>query len=317
MFVFRFPHLLKTNTTSFIWRSSSLSSTIQGLLKDRVAVVTGSGIGIGRSIATKFSKQGASVVVADFNTKLGEETVHIIKSQGGKAIFIHTDVTKEESIKNCMHQAATHFGSIHVLVNNAVAFVFGHLKGSEKGSKTGTDREITDEDWSRVMDTNVKGYALCIKHAVPYMYKNSLSDHVLDVNQGYGENKIHAGSRGSIVNIASVSSFIAQPEFIPYNCSKGAILQLTKCAALDLASHKIRINAICPGSVETPGSYNHMKLLGISIEEGRKEFSKNPLNRQAAPDEIADIALFLASDMSSFVVGTHIVADGGLTMGPL
>jgi NAD(P)-dependent dehydrogenase (short-subunit alcohol dehydrogenase family) len=130
-----------------------------------------------------------------------------------------------------------------------------------------------------------------------------------------GASTIRAQSRGSIVNICSVSSFIAQPEFVPYNCSKGALLQLTKCCAMDFAKINIRVNSISPGSVETEGSHNHMQLLGLSLEEGRKKFGEsNLMRRQAAPEEIANGALFLASDASSFMTGANMVMDGGGTI---
>ena len=117
------------------------------------------------------------------------------------------------------------------------------------------------------------------------------------------------------MNILSISSNIAQPEFVPYNCSKGAVLQLTRCTAMDLAEEKVRVNAICPGTIETPGSYGHMRLVGLDLDAGRKEFGDSCLlKRQAAPEEIANGALFLASDESSFMTGAHIVMDGGGTI---
>ena len=136
-----------------------------------------------------------------------------------------------------------------------------------------------------------------------------------DNDQGEGVNRIDAGSRGAIVNIASISSFIAQPEFVPYNCTKGAILQLSRCTAMDFAPDKIRVNTVCPGTIETPGSYNHMKLVGLDVEQGRKMFGDSCLlKRQAAPEEIANATLFLASDEASFMTGAHIVVDGGGTI---
>ena len=191
-----------------------------------------------------------------------------------------------------------------IQVNNAVQFVFGHLKGAGNGSKTGTDRDITDEDWHKVWTTNVLGYSRCIKHAVKHTRGNSLSDHVFENEQGEGPCTIRAGSKGAIVNVASVSSYIAQPEFLPYNTTKGAVLQLTKCCAMDLAPEKIRVNAVCPGTIETQGSYGHMKAIGLGIEEGRKVFGDSCLmKRQAAPEEIASGVAFLASDDSSFMTG--------------
>ena len=147
------------------------------------------------------------------------------------------------------------------------------------------------------------------------MKTNELSDVIYDNDQGEGVHRIHAGSRGSIVNIASVSGFIAQPEFMPYNVSKGGILQLTKCTAMDLAKFKIRVNAIAPDVTETPASYNHMRAIQLSIEEGRKQFAEYALlKRMSAPEEIANGAFFLASDQSSFMTGSTLVMDGGRTL---
>ena len=147
------------------------------------------------------------------------------------------------------------------------------------------------------------------------MKTNDLSNVVYDNEQGEGVNRIHAGSRGSIVNISSVSGFIAQPEFLPYNVSKGGIQQLTRCSAMDLAKFKIRVNAIAPDLTETPASYNHMKSINLSIEEGRKLFaSYGLLKRMCAPEEVANLAYFLASDEASFMTGTIVVIDGGRTL---
>lgn len=286
-----------------------------GQLHGKVAVITGSGIGVGRAIAERFAAEGAKVVVADFNEKLGSETLAFIEAAGGTAFFQHTDVTKEESIEACMNAAKTAYGTIHILVNNAVQFVFGHLLGKGNGSGTGTDREITDEDWARVMNAGPIGAAKCTKHAVKIMLENKVTGPIYSNDQGQGVTQINAGSRGNIVNILSISSFIAQPEFIPYNMSKGAGMQLMRCSAKDLAPKKIRVNALCPGTTETPGSYNHMRLLGMTVEEGRKAFAQgNLMQRQAAPAEIANGALFLASDQSSFMTGAQITVDGGETL---
>lgn len=162
---------------------------------------------------------------------------------------------------------------------------------------------------------NVMGYARTIKHAVPLMLQGKKTDNIYEVDEGADISRIDAGSVGTIVNVASVSGFIAQPEFVPYNTSKGAVIQLTRCNAMDLSRHKIRVNAVCPGTIETGGSYNHMKLIGLSVDEGRAQFaSGNCLKRQAAPDEVANGVLFLASDESSFMTGSFIVMDGGETI---
>ena len=158
----------------------------------------------------------------------------------------------------------------------------------------GTVEDASEDDWLRVFKTNVIGYANCIKAVTPVFRK--------------------AGG-GSIINMASVSSFIAQPEFVPYNASKGAISQLTRCSALDLASDNIRVNAICPGSIETAGATKVNIGLGLDPVEANKALAEEALmKRMGKPEEIASVALFLASEDSSFMTGTHIVVDGGATI---
>ena len=284
------------------------------MLSGRVAVITGGASGIGRAIANRFAREGCKVCVADIDEEKGDRTVRHIRENGGNAIFERCDTSDEEAVKRLMSNTVSDFGALNILVNNAVSFVFGHMAG-EGGSGTGTDKEISNEDWERVWNVNVLGYARTIKHAVPYMKQGEKTRNVFEVNEGADTSHIDAGSVGTIVNVASVSGFIAQPEFVPYNTSKGAVMQLTRCNAMDLARHKIRVNAVCPGTIETGGSYNHMKLIGLTVEEGRKEFaSGNCMKRQAAPEEVANGVLFLASDESSFMTGSSIVIDGGETI---
>ena len=173
-------------------------------------------------------------------------------------------------------------GTVNILVNNAAAFVFG------------TVEDVTDADWNRVLGVNVIGTSHCVRHVLPAMRK--------------------AGG-GAIVNLASVSSFIAQPAFIPYNASKGAVLQLTRCLALDLAADNIRVNAVCPGAIKTRATDQHIATLGLDPEEAYLEFGQDsPFKRMGEPSEIAYGALFLASDEASFMTGAHIVMDGGATI---
>ena len=157
----------------------------------------------------------------------------------------------------------------------------------------GEVQDISDADWARVFGVNVIGQAYCVKHVLPHM---------------------RAAGGGSIVNLASVSGFIAQPGFIPYNASKGAVMQLTRCLAMDLAPYHIRVNCVCPGSVLTPATERHKQFVGADREEFLAEAGEsNFMKRVADPREIAYGALFLASDEASFVTGTPLVMDGGLT----
>ena len=251
-------------------------------LKDKVAIVTGSGAGIGRATAELFAKEGARVVVAELEEPGGTETADLIKKAGGQALFHRTDVSDRKNVALMVDAAAKSYGEVNVLVNNAAAFVFGKVE------------EVTEEQWARVFGVNVIGYANCVAAALPHMKR--------------------AGG-GTVVNIASVSSFIAQPSFIPYNASKGAVAQLTRCLAMDLAPFNIRVNGICPGAIRTRATDRHIATLGLDPEKSYKEFGNDALlKRMGEPVEIAYGALFLASGESSFMTGAHIVIDGGATI---
>src|SRR5260370_16962878 len=183
-------------------------------LKEKVAVVTGGGEGIGRATCELFAEEGAAVVIAEKNPETGRRTAQDIVRAGGRAHFIATDVADEGSVARMAVEAARVFGRIHIVVNKAAIFV---LKGID----------ATPEEWRQILDVNVMGPALVAKHVVPLMRQ--------------------AGG-GAIVNIASMSSFIAQPEFVTYNASKAALATMTRCMALDLAPDKIRVNTVCPGT---------------------------------------------------------------------
>eukprot|EP00759_Apiculatamorpha_spiralis_P046597 PhF_6_TR42895/c0_g1_i3/m.64991 len=281
-------------------------------LFNKVAIVTGGAGGIGKAVCQRFIQEGAKVVIADMNNTHGES---LAAALGPNAKYIHVDVGSDDSVKSLFDEAVATFSKLDVLVNNAVCFEFGHLMGKGNGSGLGTDKDISEEAWQKVLNVNLMGYARTTKYAMAQFMKNEINPVLYNNDQGHGVTAINAGSRGVVVNVASVSAFIAQPEFVPYNCSKGAILQLTRCTAMDAAPHKIRINSVSPGTVETPGSYGHMKLIGLPVEEGRKVFGESCLlKRQAAPEEIANGVLFLASDQSSFMTGANIVMDGGGTI---
>ena len=251
-------------------------------LEDKVAVVTGSGAGIGRAIARRFAAEGAAVLVAELDEAAGNETVSLIKSDGGRAAFQQADTSDSDSAAAAMAACVREFGTIDILVNNAAAFVFGKVEN------------VTKADWDRVFGVNVIGYANCVREVLPTFRQKG---------------------GGTIVNIASVSSFIAQPEFIPYNASKGAVMQLTRCLAMDLAPDNIRVNAICPGSIRTQATDRHISSLGLDPEKAYVDFGQSALmKRMGQPEEIASGALFLASDDSSYMTGAHVVIDGGATI---
>ncbi len=248
-------------------------------LKDKVAIVTGGASGIGRAICELFAEEGAMVTIADIDIEGGQETLRLIQDAHGVATFIRADVSVESEIAGMVDASVRAFGKIDVLVNDAAAFVFGRIE------------DVTADDWERVLGVNVIGPANAVRHTLPHM---------------------RAAGGGSIVNIASVSSFIAQPGFVPYNSSKGALLQLTRCLAMDLAPDNIRVNCVCPGAIRTPASELHRAFIGASEEEFYRDAAgASYLKRVGHPREVAQGALFLASDEASFVTGTPLIMDGG------
>ncbi len=250
-------------------------------LKEKIAVITGAGSGIGRATALRFAEEGAAVCVGDIDVQGGEETVAQVRAAKGKAIFSKTDISREAEAKKLMEEAAKEFGGIDLLINNAAAFVFETVESA------------TEADWDRALGVNVKGYAFCSKYAVPHIRKRG---------------------GGAIVNVASVSGFIAQPAFVPYNASKGAVVQMTRCMALDLAPDNIRVNCVCPGAIETPAMGLDAAKKGVSREEAMELLSNlHILKRMGQPREVAHTILFLASEEASFVTGAPLMVDGGWT----
>ena len=248
-------------------------------LEGKAAIVTGGSAGIGRAICERFAEEGARVAIADVDVYGGEETVRLIRQAGGEATFTRTDVSVESDVEAMVADAMGTFGTVDVLVNDAAVFVFGAIE------------DVTGDDWQRVMGVNLVGAANTVKHTIPHM---------------------KAKGGGAIVNVASVSSFIAQPAFVPYNASKGALLQLTRCLALDLARHNIRVNCVCPGSITTAASERHRKFIGATVEEYDRLATEGAyLKRVGQPREVANGVLFLASDEASFITGTPLVIDGG------
>ncbi|HEV3167636.1 MAG TPA: glucose 1-dehydrogenase [Isosphaeraceae bacterium] len=251
-------------------------------LQGKVAVITGGGSGIGRATAELFAEEGAAVVIAERNTETGQEVAAQITKKGGRAHAIATDVASEESVQQMVAQALKTFGAIHILINNAAVFVLRGL-------------EATVAEWRESLDVNVIGAALVAKHVAP---------------------EIARAGGGSIVNLGSISSFIAQPHFMTYNATKAAMMAFTRCMALDLAADKIRVNTICPGTVWTPAVERVTRELGMDREAANKNEhwgGASLLKRIAEPREIAFAMLFLASDEASYVTGAHLLVDGGFT----
>lgn len=244
----------------------------------RVCLVTGGAAGIGAAIAQLMGEEGGRVVVADVDEVGGEETAAAVRAAGGEAIFVRCDVSREESVRDMVAAAVRAFGGVDVLVNNAAVFV---LKGVE----------ATPEDWQRSLSVNVVGNSLCTRYASEEMKKRG---------------------GGAIVNLSSISAFVAQPQFVTYSATKAAILQMTRNVALDLAPHNVRVNAVCPGTILTQASRNHMERVGQSFDEWNAEqSSRQLLGRVGDPREVAYAVVFLASEEASFITGTHLMVDGG------
>lgn len=249
-------------------------------VKNKVAIITGGGSGIGRAACQLFAEEGAKVVVADINLDGANETAALVR-EIGEAVAVEADVSKEADAQKIADAAVDAFGTINILVNNAAAFIYGRVE------------DTTEAHWDRILGVNVKGPAFCVKAVLPAM---------------------KAAGGGSIVNIGSISSFIAQPDYVPYNTSKSAVLNFTRCLAMDLAPFNIRANALCPGVTHTPALDQAMVELNFSPEDAQKEWGDPALlKRVARPREIAHGILFLASDDASFVTGTHLLVDGGYT----
>ena len=249
-------------------------------LKGKVAIVTGGAAGIGQATAILFAGEGAKLVIADVDEAAGAEIVTQIEGQGGQSVFVPTDVAHESDAQQVCEKAVNTFGKLDILVNNAAAFV---LKGLE----------ATLADWQRVLSVNVIGTALMSRYAVE---------------------KMKQAGGGAIVNLGSISSFVAQPSFVTYSATKAALVQMTRNMAMDLAPFNIRVNCVCPGTILTKASSNHMERVGMTLEEFiAEEGPKSLLGRVGQPREVANAILFLASDEASFITGTHLMVDGGYT----
>ena len=249
-------------------------------LQGKVAIVTGGSVGIGQATSALFAEEGAKVVVANPNAAAGEECAAGIRAQGGEAIFVPTDISQEDHARRVCDEAVRSFGQLNILVNNGAVFI---LKGLE----------ASVADWQRMLSVNIMGTAMMSRFASDYMKQSG---------------------GGSIVNLGSISSFVAQPSFITYSSTKGAILQMTRNMAMDLAPFNIRVNCVCPGTILTRASEEHMARVGMTKEEFiASESPKHLLNRVGDPREVAYPILFLASDEASFITGTHLMVDGGYT----
>ncbi len=251
-------------------------------VKNKVCVVTGASLGIGRATAIRLAEEGAHVAVTDVLDKQGNDLAAEIKKNGGDAAFWHLDVSKEAEVKNTMAEVAAKWGGkIDVLVNNA------GISGANKP----TD-QLTEAEWDKLFSVNVKGVFFCTKHAIPYLRK---------------------AARGSIINLSSIYGIVGAGDVPPYHASKGAVAEMTKNDAIIYAKEQIRVNSVHPGFIWTPMVENFAKATGAEQAARDALAALHPLGHIGEPDDIAWGIVYLASDESKFVTGSELVIDGGYT----
>jgi NAD(P)-dependent dehydrogenase (short-subunit alcohol dehydrogenase family) len=251
-------------------------------VENKIALITGAALGIGKATALLLAQQGAKVAITDINDKQGQNLTDKINADGGEAKYWHLETSDEDNVKQVFSEVASEFGTIDILVNNA------GIAGVNKPT-----HEITKIEWESLMNINVTGVFLCTKYVIPYMQKSST---------------------GSIINLSSIYGLVGAGDLPPYHASKGAVRLMSKNDALIYAKDNIRVNSVHPGFIWTP----LVEALANGSTIGPKEFKKqldnrHPIGHVGTPDDVAYGVLYLASEESKFVTGTELVIDGGYT----
>ncbi|MBC6989947.1 SDR family oxidoreductase [Hymenobacter sp. BT491] len=256
-----------------------MASNQTGHFAGKTIFITGAGTGIGRATALAFAREGASVAAAGVTEDDLRETVRQVTQQGGQAIAVRCDVTRAADVQAALAATIEAFGRLDYAFNNA---------GVEQ--KKATAAELEEDEWDRIMNTNMRGLYLCLKHEIPL---------------------ILAQGGGAIVNVSSGAGVIGVPNSLAYTGSKHGVIGMTRSAALDYAAQNLRINVVCPGYIDTP----MMDRFTGGTEEGReKVIQEEPIGRMGQPEEIANAVLWLCSDAASFTVGHALLVDGGQTI---
>ena len=248
-------------------------------LKNKVAIITGAGSGQGRAVALIFSREGAKIAVSDWKPELGDETVTLVKKAGGEAIFIRTDVSESADVQNLVRTTVSTYGRIDILYNNAGVGFSSPLSMSDVIN-------TPEADWDRVIAINLRSMYLTAKYGIPEMIKSG---------------------GGSIINTASIAALIGSQAAHAYTAAKGGMVALSRALAVEFGPKNIRVNCICPGAIDTP----MIAPVIDPLRQSGQPFMRSPIRRLGMPEDIANCALYLASDESSFVTGATLVVDGG------
>ncbi len=247
-------------------------------LEGKVAVITGGSSGIGRGTAQLLAFAGAGIAILDIDEAGGMETVREIEAGSGAARYYRCDVTSDEDCRKAVDAVAADFGRIDILFNNAGVAIRKNIV------------DISEEEWDRAIDINLKGVFLVSRHVIPHMKRNG---------------------GGSIINAGSGWSLKGGPDAVSYCASKGGVLNMTRAMAIDHGADNIRVNCVCPGDVDTPLLRSECEQLGADEKVFFNEAADRPIRRVGTPEDVAKAVLFFASEMSSWVTGAHLVVDGG------